>query len=280
MAAFGSDLQKFTTPWLYVPRSPGGLWLGLAFAFVLIIVNGLLQFVFGVSVLALIFKVGIGDFLSGTSSDQRELIKAFLIGILPASILTAVVAWYLAKVKGGVPREVLALRWPDLGWLGWVCIIGGFLVAMYAMVFVIVTVFQIDLAQYTPGPDGQSPSTGSAGMVKEAMFDLANEPVLFWLAFPAIAIGAPLAEEFVFRGQLFAALANSRAGLSGATIITSALWSLMHITEPWLAVGIIFLMGLVLGALLIRFGSLWVTMACHAIWNGAYAAIIFWAQPQ
>ena len=54
----------------------------------------------------------------------------------------------------------------------------------------------------------------------------------------------------------------------------------MHITEPWLAVGIIFVMGLVLGALLIRFGSLWVTMACHGIWNGVYALMIFWAQPQ
>ena len=58
------------------------------------------------------------------------------------------------------------------------------------------------------------------------MFD---ELLLFWLAFPA-CIGAPLAEELVFRGQLFAALARSRAGFSGATLITSALWSLLHIT--------------------------------------------------
>jgi membrane protease YdiL (CAAX protease family) len=117
-------------------------------------------------------------------------------------------------------------------------------------------------------------------MVKEAMFDLANEPLLFWLAFPAVALGAPLAEEFVFRGQLFAALAQSRAGYSGATLITSALWSLLHITEPWLAVGIIFMMGLALGTLLIRFGSLWVTMACHGIWNGLYSLAIFGSLPQ
>src|SRR6185503_9171659 len=167
---------------------------------------------------------------------------------------------------GGVPQEILALRWPDLGWLGWICIIGGFMVAMYGAIFAIVTVFQIDLADYTPGPDGQSPTSGSAGLVKEAMFDLANEPLLFWLAFPAVAIGAPFAEEFVFRGQLFAALARSRAGFSGATLITSALWSPLHITEPWLAICIIFMMGLTLGTLLIRFGSLWVTIACHSIW--------------
>ena len=68
--------------------------------------------------------------------------------------------------------------------------------------------------------------------------------------------------------------------MSGATLITSALWSLLHITEPWLAVGIIFMMGLALGALLIRFGSLWVTMVCHGIWNGMYSLFILWSLPQ
>jgi membrane protease YdiL (CAAX protease family) len=113
--------------------------------------------------------------------------------------------------------------------------------------------------------------------MKEAMFDLANEPFLFWLAFPAIAIGAPLIEELIFRGYLFSALATSRAGLSGATLITTSLWSLLHITEPWFAIGMIFVMGLVLSALLIRFGSIWLTMACHAAWNGANTLTLFLA---
>jgi membrane protease YdiL (CAAX protease family) len=272
MAAFGSDFQRYSSPFLYVPSNPAGLWLALGLALVLMIANGLFQTVAGTSVLSIFFD---GEF-----EDQRSVIKAFIIGIFPASLMTAILAWYLAKIRGGTPAEILALRWPDLGWLGWICVVGGFMVAMYGAIFVIVTVFQIDLAQYTPGPDGQSPTSGSVGMVKEAMFDLANEPLLFWLAFPAVALGAPLAEEFVFRGQLFAALAQSRAGYSGATLITSALWSLLHITEPWLAVGIIFMMGLALGTLLIRFGSLWVTMACHGIWNGLYSLAIFGSLPQ
>ena len=272
MAAFGSDFQKYSSPILYVPSNPAGLWLALGLAVALIVANGLFQFIAGATVLSFFFDGGF--------ADQKSVIKAFIIGIFPASILTAVLAWHLTKVRGGVPVKILALRWPDLGWLGWLCAVGGFMVAMYGAIYIIVTVFQIDLAQYTPGPDGQSPSSGSAGLVKEAMFDMANEPLLFWLAFPAVSIGAPLAEEFVFRGQLFAALARTRAGFSGATLITSALWSLMHMTEPWFAVGVIFMMGLALGALLSRFGSLWVTMACHAMWNGTYSLVIFWALPQ
>ena len=71
------------------------------------------------------------------------------------------------------------------------CVISTFLLTMYAIIYSVVAVFHIDMAQYTPGPNGESPSTGSAGMVKEAMFDLANEPTLYWLAFPAITLGAP-----------------------------------------------------------------------------------------
>ena len=273
MAAFGTDFQKYTSPLLYVPSNPAGFWLALGIALGLMFANSVFQTVAGTSIL--------GFFFDGGYEDQKSVIKAFIIGIFPASVLTAALAWQAAKIRGGRPREILALRWPDLGWLGWVIVVAGFILTIYAAVVVVVTVFQIDLAQYTPGPDGQSPETGSAGLVKEAMFDMANEPLLFWFAFLSVTAGAALAEEFVFRGQLFAALAQSRAGFSGAILITSALWSLIHkFTEPWLAVGVIFMMGLALGTLLIRFGSLWITIACHGIWNGLYSLLIFGSLPQ
>ena len=79
------------------------------------------------------------------------------------------------------------------------------------------------------------------------MYDIANEPWLFALVFPSIALGAPIAEELIFRGQLFSALSNTRLGVSGTTLVTSALWAALHMTEPLLAVGIIFVMGLIFG---------------------------------
>ena len=272
MKNLGSDLSEFTQPWYYVPNYSAGLWTGIGLAVLMALANALLQMLSGMTVLSF--------FLPSELTDQKDVVKAFIIGIFPASLLTALLVWYLAKIRGGSPCEILSLRWPQLSLLGWICVIGAFLVTMYSVIIAIVTVFHIDLTQYTPGPNGESPTTGSAGMVKEAMFDLANEPLLYWLAFPAISLGAPIAEEFIFRGYLFSVLASSRAGLSGATVITAALWSLMHVTEPWFAVGVIFLMGLVLAALLIRFGSLWVTMGCHAVWNASYALIIYGSQPQ
>jgi len=110
------------------------------------------------------------------------------------------------------------------------------------------------------------------------MFDIANEPLLFLLVFPSIAIGAPLAEELIFRGQLFSALSRTRLGVSGATLLTAAAWALLHASEPWLSVGLIFIMGLAFGWMMYRFGSLWVVIACHSAWNGIYALIVFSGQ--
>ena len=172
-------------------------------------------------------------------------------------------------------HEVLNLSWPRLTPLGWGVVMAGFMVAMYAAIIAIVLIFQIDMSQYTPGPDGQSPKTGSAGAVKEAMFDIANEPWLFLLVFPSVAIGAPRAEEVIFRGQLFSALSSTRIGPFGTTLLTALMWSMLHVTEPWLSIGLIFVMGLIFGWLMVRFGSLWLTIACHGLWNGLYSLLIF-----
>jgi membrane protease YdiL (CAAX protease family) len=75
---------------------------------------------------------------------------------------------------------------------------------------------------------------------------------------------------------MFSLLSNTRVGLTGATLITSASWALLHKgTGPWFLAGVLFVMGIVLSGLLIRFGSLWVTMICHSAWNTVAALSIF-----
>lgn len=262
--------EDFSGGWfrrLHAPANPAGLWWALGFAAGLLALHFFLQFV--LSLLAILGLFG------GAFEVQRAVVKASLVAVFPASLLVAVAAWALARRGGGDPARVLNLRRPQLSVFGWVVLICGFMLVMYAAIIAIVVVLGIDLTQYTPGPDGQSPESGSAGLVKEAMYDIANEPWLFALVFPSIALGAPIAEELIFRGQLFSALSNTRLGVSGTTLVTSALWAALHLTEPLLAVGIIFVMGLIFGYLMYRFGSLWVTMACHAAWNAVYGLIIF-----
>jgi uncharacterized protein len=270
MRSGGEDFQGGFFRRLYSPVNPAGLVFALAAAVCLVLLHQLLQ-------VALCFAVLMGP-MGGDSFDTRSMVKATLVVIFPASLIAAAAAWWLAGRGGGNAREVLSLRTPKLTLTGWLMLIGGFMLAMYAAIMLLVLALGIDLQQYTPGPDGQSPVTGSAGEVKEAMFDIANEPWLFWLVFPSIAIGAPLAEELIFRGQLFSALSRTRLGVAGTTVVTAAAWALLHSTEPWLSIGLIFMMGLAFGWMMYRFGSLWVTIVCHGAWNSTYALIIFFAQ--
>lgn len=262
----GEDFSGGLFRRLYAPSNPAGLWYALAVAVGLMVLHQLLQLVL-VFAFMMLFKISPGI--------TRETTKVALVSIFPASLIVAWLAWWFAGRRGGEPAEVLSLRWPRISPLGWVVVLIGFMVAMYAAIMLIVLIFNIDMSQYTPGPDGQSPKSGSAGAVKEAMFDIANEPWLFALVFPSIAIGAPLAEELIFRGQLFSALSRTRLGVSGATLATSLMWAMLHVTEPWLSIGLIFIMGLIFGWLMWRFGSLWVTIAAHGVWNGFYALLIF-----
>lgn len=270
MSALGEDFAGGFFRRLYWPVNPAGLAVALAVAVGLVLLHQFLQVALSLMVLH--------GFFGGDRSDTRTVVKASLIIIFPASLVVAAAAWWLAGLGGGNAREVLSLRPPKLTSSGWLMLIGGFMVAMYAIIMLLVLALGIDLAEYTPGPDGQSPPSGSAGLVKEAMFDIANEPLLFLLVFPSIAIGAPLAEEVIFRGQLFAALSRTWLGVSGATLLTAGTWALLHASEPWLSVGLIFIMGLVFGWMMYRFGSLWVVIACHSAWNGVYALIVFSGQ--
>jgi len=267
MAALGEDFSGGWFRRLYAPVNPTGLWWSLVFAAALLALHVLLQLIFSVIATLVLFD--------GAFDNMRIAVKSSLIAVFPASLLVAAAGWFFAQRNGGDPFRVLSLAQPRLSASGWIVLIAGFILAMYLAIMIIVTVFGIDINQYTPGPDGQSPQGGSAGLVKEAMFDIANEPWLFALVFPSIALGAPIAEELIFRGQLFAALSQTRLGISGTTLVTSALWASMHMTEPLLSVGLIFIMGLLFGWMLYRFGSLWVTMACHAAWNAFYGLVIF-----
>lgn len=265
MAALGDAFAGGLWRRLYAPGQVPPLALSIVFALVLIVLNQLFQAICGVAVLKLL--------IGGDSADHGNLVKAYMIGLFPASLLTAACAFAFAAMRGGNPVELLALQPPRLSPIGWIVLTIGFLVALYAIIILVVTLSGIDLAQYAP-TEGED-NSGSIGVVKQAMFDIAHDPRLFLLVLPSVTLGAPLAEELIFRGQLFNALAHSRAGVSGATLITAAGWAVLHLSETWFAVAMIFVMGLAFGYLIYRFGSLWVTFVCHAVWNSIYAMIMF-----
>jgi membrane protease YdiL (CAAX protease family) len=254
MALLGPDFRAGLNHALYRPFNPAGLWSSIAIFVGLLLVN---QFV-----LVWVFATVI----DGLTPNEGDWTHSILLSLLPSGLVTACLCLILARQREADPRDVLALRFPALGVLGWIFIVGGFVLAINLLFYALALLFQLDL--------------NSSGIVEQGAMQYGNDPLYFVIA-GGLVFGAPVAEEFLFRGQLFAALAQTPLGIAGASVITSSVWALMHgLTEPLYVVALLFVMGLALCWLLVRFGSLWVTIACHAAWNAIQAYVLYALAPQ
>jgi uncharacterized protein len=90
-----------------------------------------------------------------------------------------------------------------------------------------------------------------------------------WLPamFAAAIVIAPAGEEAMFRGFLFRGWARSPRSLWPAIVVISILWAMLHIQYDWTGVLQIFVIGLFLGWMRARSGSLVLTFLLHALFN-------------
>jgi membrane protease YdiL (CAAX protease family) len=277
MAAFGPDFLKARSAWLYDLSAKPSLLVALISLVGLFILMAVFQTVFGFAIYFLQNGFGV-ESVAEASDAQNSFAKATIVGMLPAGVLTALSAWWLARASYAPENRGMPLHMPRLGFLGWIVVILGFIIGVYVLFFALFTALGVDPQDYMPKSGGVNDDQSMAGLVEKVLADMVSEPLLFAIALPGVTIAMPMAEELVFRGPIFAAIASSRAGRWGAVILTSAAWALIHMTAPWIFVAIIFMMGLILGVLLLRFGSLWVTIVCHSIWNSMSSLAIFGSQ--
>jgi len=88
-----------------------------------------------------------------------------------------------------------------------------------------------------------------------------------------IAGMAPVIEELVFRGYMFNAWRNTRAGAAGTILITALLFSLLHAGQyPAVVLGYLFVFGILLGAAREKTNSVFTPMMMHAV-NNIIAAV-------
>jgi uncharacterized protein len=90
-----------------------------------------------------------------------------------------------------------------------------------------------------------------------------------WLVpmFAAAVLIAPAGEEIMFRGFLFRGWARSARGVWPAIVAISLLWAGLHVQYDWTGVLQIFVIGLFLGWMRWRSGSVLLTFLLHALFN-------------
>jgi len=103
--------------------------------------------------------------------------------------------------------------------------------------------------------------------VPQVMLDMYRTAGFYPIFWAAIILAAPVSEEVIFRGFFFTGLRHSQLGAVGAIVLPSLLWASIHLQYGVAEIGFIFLFGLFLGALRLRFNSLWPPMLVHALSN-------------
>ena len=94
-----------------------------------------------------------------------------------------------------------------------------------------------------------------------------SKAVPVWMISIVFIIGAPIAEELLFRGYLYSQLINTKLGMYGTIIFTSLLWTGLHAQYDFDILISIFFLGLVLGYVRYRHDSVYLGIVIHAIHN-------------
>jgi len=169
-------------------------------------------------------------------------------------IMIGLAVW-AAYAHGGDVVDALALRAPAQGWRAYVGCIGLYLLAVIVM-----------------GAALHYLQPGSNDADTDPFKKLLTSPYA-WAAMLLVGVGAPLSEELLFRGYLFRWIAQTPLGVVGAAVGSSAFFSLMH---SYSVIGMtqVFVIGMIFSWILVRTGSLRVTMLIHAIYNSVLAVLL------
>jgi uncharacterized protein len=97
-----------------------------------------------------------------------------------------------------------------------------------------------------------------------------------WLLVVAFSVAAPVSEELFARGFLYRGWSESFLGPVGAILLSSLVWTALHLQYDWFFFGEVFSIGLLLGYLRYRFNSTWLTVFVHGLNNLAAVVQTIW----
>jgi len=185
-----------------------------------------------------------GDAVTTIVSNGLTMSLSVVTG-LPAVL---VALWIAIRIKRAGFADYLALRsfsWANLG-------IG--VVALFVLVM---------------GWDALSRATGrevEPGFMGEVLKTARADNAL-WLLVIAFCLAAPITEELFARGFLYRGWSESFLRVPGAIILSSLVWTGLHLQYNWYFLGEVFSIGVLLGYLRHRSNSTWLTIILHGLNN-------------
>lgn len=174
----------------------------------------------------------------------------------------ALAALWIAIRLSGVPlADYLALRW-----ISWRHLLLG-------IVALVVLVLGWEGAFFAMGHET------SAGFMVDVLKSAQAEGAL-WLLVIAVCVVAPVTEELLTRGFLYRGWSESVLRPAGAVVLSSLVWTAMHLQYDWFFFAEVFSIGLLFGYLRYLSGSILLTVILHSLNNFAAMLQTLWIAGQ
>lgn len=127
----------------------------------------------------------------------------------------------------------------------------------------------VGLVVLVEGWDVLSRSTGhevTADFMVEVLKSARSDGAL-WLLVLAFCVAAPISEELFARGFLYRGWSESFLRVPGAIVLSSMVWTALHLQYDWFFFGEVFCIGLWFGYIRYRSNSTWLTIVLHGLNN-------------
>lgn len=228
------------------PKRLWGPWptagFGLAVVIVFIVVQTLVAIVFAVASL-----------FSGAALSPAQLIEELISDgnlVVAMTVASAAVGFGLIMVIIKLRRGATIAEYLDLKPVTGKTVLALFLITVGFMA--VSTGLNVILDR-----------PGDSGFMTNAYRSVTFPPLL-WVA---VVVFAPVFEETLLRGFLFVGFRESRLGLVGTIGLTALIWASLHIQYGVYEMAVIFFLGIILGIVRQKTGSLWSSMIIHAFNN-------------
>jgi uncharacterized protein len=185
-------------------------------------------------------------------------ISLSVIAGLPA-VLAAL--WLAIRFSRTPFADYLALRWTS--WRNLLIGIGGLTILVLGW----------DMLSRAAGRD----------VTPDFMVDVlksARSDGALWLLVLAFCVAAPISEELFARGFLYRGWSETFLKVPGAIVLSSLVWTGLHLQYDWFFFGEVFCIGLWLGYLRYRSGSTWLTIVIHGLNNFGAVMQTIWLAGQ
>jgi uncharacterized protein len=173
---------------------------------------------------------------------------------LPATLAAV---WLAIRIKKAAFADYLALHWPSWKQL------------LFGAVGLVLIVVAWETMSRSLGREA------TPGFMTDLLKSGRDKGAAFFLLF-AFSVAAPMSEEVLARGFLYRGWSASFLRVPGAIVLSSLVWTAVHLQYDMYFLAEVFSIGLWFGYMRYRSSSLWLTIVLHALNNLTAVVLTMW----